>query len=33
MMMGIEAIYNHKKKSTSIKANEHKVDSYLLDQY
>lgn len=32
-MMGIEAIYPHKKKSTSIKDNKHKVYSYLLDQY
>ena len=32
-MMGIEAIYPHKKKSTSIKDNEHKVYNYLLDQY
>lgn len=32
-MMEIEAIYPHKKKSTSIKDNEHKVYSYLLDQY
>lgn len=32
-MMGIEAIYPHKKKSTSVKDSEHKVYSYLLDQY
>lgn len=32
-MMGIEAIYPHKKKSTSVKDSQHKVYSYLLDQY
>lgn len=32
-MMGIEAIYPHKKKSTSVKDSEHKVYSYLLDKY
>lgn len=32
-MMGIEAIYPHKKKTTSAKNNEHKVYSYLLKSY
>lgn len=32
-MMGIEAIYPHKKKLTSEKDNEHKVYSYLLEKY
>lgn len=32
-MMGIEAIYPHKKQSTSRNDSEHKVYSYLLDQY
>lgn len=32
-MMGIEAIYPHKKKSTSVKDNQHKVYKYLLDKY
>jgi len=32
-IMGIEAIYPHKKKSTSIKDGQHKVHSYLLDKY
>ena len=32
-IMGIEAIYPHKKKSTSIKDSQHKVYSYLLDKY
>ncbi|WP_342225039.1 IS3 family transposase [Rickettsia endosymbiont of Urophora cardui] len=32
-MMGIEAIYPHKKKSTSRNDSEHKIYSYLLDQY
>jgi len=31
--MGIEAIYPHKKKSTSIKDIGHKVHSYLLEPY
>ena len=32
-IMGIEAIYPHKKKSTSVKDNQHKAYSYLLDKY
>jgi putative transposase len=32
-IMGIEAIYPHKKKSTSAKNSQHKVHSYLLDKY
>jgi putative transposase len=32
-IMGIEAIYPHKKKSTSAKDSQHKVHSYLLDKY
>lgn len=32
-IMGIEAIYPHKKKLTSVKDGEHKVYSYLLDKY
>jgi putative transposase len=32
-IMGIEAIYPHKKKSVSIKDSEHKIYSYLLDPY
>ena len=32
-IMGIEAIYPHKKKSTSVSNSEHKVHSYLLDKY
>ena len=32
-IMGIEAIYPHKKKSTSGNNSEHTVYSYLLDQY
>ena len=32
-IMGIEAIYPHKKKSTSVKDNEHKTYNYLLDKY
>ena len=33
-IMGIEAIYPHKKKSdTTIKNSQHKVHSYLLDKY
>jgi putative transposase len=31
--MGIEAIYPHKKKSTSIKDIRHKIHSYLLEPY
>ena len=31
--MGIEAIYPHKKKSTSIKDIGHKIHSYLLEPY
>jgi putative transposase len=32
-IMGIEAIYPHKKKSVSAKDSQHKVYSYLLDKY
>jgi putative transposase len=32
-IMGIEAIYPHKKKSVSEKDSQHKVHSYLLDKY
>ena len=32
-IMGIEAIYPHKKKVTSIKDGQHKTHSYLLDKY
>ncbi len=32
-IMGIEAIYPHKKKSTSMKDSQHRVHSYLLDKY
>lgn len=32
-IMGIEAIYPHKKKSTSNKNEEHKIYKYLLDEY
>lgn len=32
-MMSIEAIYPHKKKSTSVKDGQHKVYKYLLDKY
>lgn len=32
-LMGIEAIYPHRKKATSIKDSEHKIYSYLLDKY
>ena len=32
-IMGIEAIYPHKKKSTSAKNIQHKAHSYLLDKY
>jgi putative transposase len=32
-MMGIEAVYPHKKKSTSVKDGQHKIYSYLLDKY
>ncbi len=32
-IMGIEAIYLHKKKAVSVKDNQHKIHSYLLDQY
>lgn len=32
-IMGIEAIYPHKKKSTSVNDSQHKVHSYLLDKY
>lgn len=32
-MMGIEAIYPHKKQLTSVKDNQHQIYSYLLDQY
>jgi putative transposase len=32
-MMGIEAIYPHKKKSTSDKIKEHKIYKYLLGEY
>ena len=31
--MGIEAIYPHKKKSTSTKEGQHKIYGYLLEQY
>ncbi|WP_341758608.1 hypothetical protein [Candidatus Tisiphia endosymbiont of Ditula angustiorana] len=31
-IMGIEAIYLHKKKAVSVKDNQHKIHSYLLDQ-
>ncbi len=32
-LIGIEAIYPHKKKLTTIKDSEHKIYSYLLDKY
>jgi putative transposase len=32
-IMGIEAIYPHKKKSVSAKDSQHKVHNYLLDKY
>ena len=32
-IMGIQAIYPHKKKQTSIKDNEHKIYPYLLKEY
>lgn len=32
-LMGIEAIYPHHKKATSIKDSGHKIYSYLLDKY
>lgn len=32
-LIGIEAIYPHKKKSTTIKDSEHKIYSYLVDKY
>lgn len=32
-IMGIEAIYPHKKKSVSVKDNQHKIHSYLLGKY
>lgn len=32
-LIGIEAIYPHKKKSTTIKDSKHKIYSYLLDKY
>jgi len=32
-IMGIEAIYPRKKKSVSVKDSQHKVHSYLIDQY
>ena len=32
-MMGIEAIYPHKKKAVSAKDAQHKIHSYLLDKY
>lgn len=32
-IIGIEAIYPHKKKSTSVKDRQHKVHGYLLDKY
>ena len=32
-IMGIQAIYPHKKKQTSIKDNEHKTYAYLLKEY
>jgi putative transposase len=32
-IMGIEAIYPHKKTSVSVKDSQHKVHSYLLDKY
>ncbi|QWB86708.1 IS3 family transposase IS1302 [Rickettsia parkeri] len=32
-LIGIEAIYPHKKKSATIKDSEHKIYSYLLDKY
>ena len=32
-IMGIEAIYPHKKKSVSAKGAQHKIHAYLLDKY
>jgi putative transposase len=32
-IMGIQAIYPHKKKQTSIKDNKHKTYAYLLKEY
>jgi putative transposase len=32
-LMGIEAIYPHRKKVTTIKDSEHRIYSYLLDKY
>ncbi|WP_341794289.1 hypothetical protein [Rickettsia endosymbiont of Rhinocyllus conicus] len=32
-LMGIEAIYLHRKKVTTIKDSEHRIYSYLLDKY
>lgn len=32
-LIGIEAIYPHKKKLTTIKDSGHKIYSYLLDKY